>query len=343
MTEHIDPRVPQGGLSQVRGTTDVPLSDSTVHALLAAAARRWPERDAAVFVDQRVRFTWRQLLDEVEAAAAGLWALGVRQRRPRRHLVAEPAEWLLTQFATARIGADPGQHQPGVPARRARVRAEQGRLPRARHGGALQDRRTTSGCCRARARARRKRAAKVHARGCPSCVVSAWATTATPGMLNFADDGRAGARRARRPSSTRSARRSTADDPINIQFTSGTTGAPEGRDADAPQHRQQRALHRARRCASPRRRAVHPGAALPLLRHGAGVLALRGHGRDDGVPGRRLRRRARRWRRSPRSAAPRCTACRRCSSPSSTTPTSRASTCRRCAPASWPARPARSR
>jgi fatty-acyl-CoA synthase len=43
---------------------------------LAAAARRWPERDAAVLVDQRLRFTWRQLVDEVEVAAAGLWALG---------------------------------------------------------------------------------------------------------------------------------------------------------------------------------------------------------------------------------------------------------------------------
>ena len=76
MTERIDPRVPQNGLSQVCGATDVALSDSTVHARLAAAARRWPERDAAVFVDQRLRFTWRQLLDEVEVAAAGLWVFG---------------------------------------------------------------------------------------------------------------------------------------------------------------------------------------------------------------------------------------------------------------------------
>ena len=105
MTEHGVARVPQGGLSQVRGETDVALSDSTVHALLAAAARRWPDRDAAVFVAQGVRVTWQQLLDEAEAVAAGLWALGVR--RGDRVGIWSPnrVEWLLTQFATARIGA----------------------------------------------------------------------------------------------------------------------------------------------------------------------------------------------------------------------------------------------
>ena len=79
LTEHIDPRVPQGGLSQLRSATDTALSDSTVHALLATAARRWPERDAAVFVDQGLRLRWREFRAEVEAAAAGLKALGLRR------------------------------------------------------------------------------------------------------------------------------------------------------------------------------------------------------------------------------------------------------------------------
>jgi fatty-acyl-CoA synthase len=100
-----DSRMPQGGVSHVRGLVDSELSRSTVHALLADAARRWPARDAAVFVEQGLRFTWQQLHDEVEAAAAGLWALGVR--RGERVGIWSPnrAEWLLTQFATARIGA----------------------------------------------------------------------------------------------------------------------------------------------------------------------------------------------------------------------------------------------
>jgi fatty-acyl-CoA synthase len=105
MTNPIDPRVPQGGLSHVRGAIDSELRRSTVHALLADAARRRPTRDAAVFIEQGLRWTWQQLHDEVEAAAAGFWALGVR--RGDRVGIWSPnrAEWLLTQFATARIGA----------------------------------------------------------------------------------------------------------------------------------------------------------------------------------------------------------------------------------------------
>ena len=105
MTDHADPRVPRDGLSLVRGTSDEPLSDSTVHALLHAAARRWPSRDATVFVEQGVRFTWRQLLEEVEATAAGLWALGVGAGDRVGIWSPNRAEWVLTQFATARIGA----------------------------------------------------------------------------------------------------------------------------------------------------------------------------------------------------------------------------------------------
>ncbi len=101
----LDPRMPRDGLSHVCGTTADALSDSTIHALLATSAARWPDRDAVVFVEQGVRLTWRALAAEVDAAAAGLWALGVR--RGDRVGIWSPnrVEWLLTQFATARIGA----------------------------------------------------------------------------------------------------------------------------------------------------------------------------------------------------------------------------------------------
>jgi fatty-acyl-CoA synthase len=104
-TAVVDPRLPQGGLSHVRGTRDEALSGATVHRLLEKTVQRWPQRDAAVFVEQGVRLTWQQLHDEIEAAAAGLWALGVR--RGDRVGIWSPnrVEWLLTQFATARIGA----------------------------------------------------------------------------------------------------------------------------------------------------------------------------------------------------------------------------------------------
>ena len=96
---------PLDGQSLVRGATDTALSQDTVYQLLAEAARRWPERDAAVFIEQSLRWTWAQLLEQVQHAAAGLWRLGVRKGDRVGIWSPTRAEWLITQFATARIGA----------------------------------------------------------------------------------------------------------------------------------------------------------------------------------------------------------------------------------------------
>jgi len=99
------PCLPVDGQSLVRGATDVLLSSDTVYQLLAEAAGRWPERDAVVFVEQGLRWTWAQLLEQVQHAAAGLWRLGVRKGDRVGIWSPNRAEWLITQFATARIGA----------------------------------------------------------------------------------------------------------------------------------------------------------------------------------------------------------------------------------------------
>ena len=87
-------------------------------------------------------------------------------------------------------------------------------------------------------------------------------------------------RRARR-------RRWRFDDPINIQYTSGTTGLPEGRHALAPQHPQQRLLRRRAARLHRGRPGLRPGAALPLLRHGDGQPRLHHARRLHGLSRRR--------------------------------------------------------
>ncbi len=91
--------------SLVEGPTDVPLSRETVFGLLAVTAKQWPDRPAAVFVEQGLRFSWSQLFEQVETAAAGLAQLGVKKGDRVGIWSPNRAEWLVTQFATARLGA----------------------------------------------------------------------------------------------------------------------------------------------------------------------------------------------------------------------------------------------
>ena len=98
-------RMPIDGLSHVRGTTDVPLLECTIPELLADTVARWPDRDAAVFLAEGLRWSYRDFAAEVDRVAGGLLAIGV-QRGDRVGIWApNRSEWLLTQFATARIGA----------------------------------------------------------------------------------------------------------------------------------------------------------------------------------------------------------------------------------------------
>ena len=99
-----DAGFPMGGLSHVRGATGEPLIEATIPALLARTVARMGDAPAIVFSAQDIRRTWREFAADVDRLASGLAALGLRRGdrvgiwSPNRY------EWLLTQFATARIG-----------------------------------------------------------------------------------------------------------------------------------------------------------------------------------------------------------------------------------------------
>ena len=97
--------VPANGLAHVRGTTDRPLLDATLPAFLAEIVRRHGARDAAVFCQPGVRWTYREFARAVDRLAAGLLSIGVYRGDRVGIWAPNRPEWLLTQFATARIGA----------------------------------------------------------------------------------------------------------------------------------------------------------------------------------------------------------------------------------------------
>ncbi|MEQ8268630.1 MAG: AMP-binding protein [Parvibaculum sp.] len=91
-------------LSHVRGGTTPPLRQETIGDALSAAAQRWPDSEALVSVHQGIRWTWRELNQKAEALAAGLVALGLKRGDRLGIWSPNNAEWALTQFATAKAG-----------------------------------------------------------------------------------------------------------------------------------------------------------------------------------------------------------------------------------------------
>lgn len=62
--------------SYAHGSGDTPLLGVTVGQLLDTAARRWPDHDALIVVDQGVRWNRREQRERARDFAAGLLALG---------------------------------------------------------------------------------------------------------------------------------------------------------------------------------------------------------------------------------------------------------------------------
>ena len=90
--------------SYVAGTTDLPLIEDTIGAMLDRAVSRWPEREALVSVEQGVRWTYEEFGRRVDELARGLMSLGLERGDRLGVWAPNCAEWTLTQFATAKAG-----------------------------------------------------------------------------------------------------------------------------------------------------------------------------------------------------------------------------------------------
>ena len=77
----------------------------TMGAVLAETARRHAQVEAMVFPQLGRRWTWQQFAGDVDAAARGLLALGIRRGEHVAVWATNVPQWVLLQFAAARIGA----------------------------------------------------------------------------------------------------------------------------------------------------------------------------------------------------------------------------------------------
>lgn len=77
----------------------------TIGQVLDATSRRYSEQQAAVFPHRDWRVSWREFVEQVDETARGLLALGIGRGDHVGIWATNVPEWVLLQFATARIGA----------------------------------------------------------------------------------------------------------------------------------------------------------------------------------------------------------------------------------------------
>jgi len=198
--------------SYVSGTSETPLLGETIGACFDRAAAQWGSYDAVVVRPQQIRWTYAELKQRVDALAAGLLALGLEPGDRIGIWSPNNAEWVLTQFATAKAGLilvniNPAYrlHELEFAVRHSGCRAiiTAASFKTTDYLGMLRTLRSEN---------RLPHLELVIALGAPQ-----------RDCLTFDEISRADSGRLAELSSVLQ-----FDDPINIQFTSGTTGLPKG-------------------------------------------------------------------------------------------------------------------
>ena len=203
------PAQPVRAPSYANGVSDVPLLGDTIDANLARTVAAFPDRAAMVDVPSGRRWTYAEFDADVETLARALLALGVEKGERVGIWAPNLPEWVVSQYATARVGAILVNINPAYRTSELAYVLRQARV------------RTLLSAERFKTSDYREMVGQVRGE-CPALREIFFIGTDDWGaLLDRASevDDRAVAERAATLS---------FDDPINIQYTSGTTGFPKG-------------------------------------------------------------------------------------------------------------------
>ena len=91
--------------SYTSGISDIPLLGLTIGDLFDRTVEKYPDHPALISRHQHIRLTYSELQTQVNQCAKGLMALGLRKGQRIGIWSPNRTEWCITQFATSKIGA----------------------------------------------------------------------------------------------------------------------------------------------------------------------------------------------------------------------------------------------
>ncbi|WP_366141194.1 AMP-binding protein [uncultured Tateyamaria sp.] len=213
--------------SYLHGVSDRPLVGMTVGQLLEQTATKHPDTDALVVPYQNLRWSYAELNRQADEMAAGLLALGLEPGDRVGVWAPNMAEWVALQFATAKAGLILVNINPAY-----RLAELECALNQTGVCALITVQTFKTSDYMAMLNALMPELAGAQ----PGCLSAAkiptlrWVITlegaATPGTITY-EEVRARATEGTRQQVKELAQTLQFDDPINIQFTSGTTGRPK--------------------------------------------------------------------------------------------------------------------
>jgi fatty-acyl-CoA synthase len=90
--------------SYAHGASDQPMLGDTIGVQFDRTVARWGDRIGLIVHQQGIKWTWAELAEHVDAFAAGLVAIGLQPGDRIGIWSPNNAEWIITQFATAKAG-----------------------------------------------------------------------------------------------------------------------------------------------------------------------------------------------------------------------------------------------
>ena len=209
------------------GDTNGPLIEATIGRHFEAMARRFPDREALVSCHQNLRYSYRELDVEANRLASALLNSGVAKGERVGIWAHNCAEWLFMQIATAKVGIVLVNINPAY-----RVTELEYALNKVgcKMLVTMTAYKTSDYLGIVRELAPEIDAAtsgRLQAKRAPQLLtVVQLGRQGVPGMLSFAELMARGD--PNDPAIDAAGATLTSSDPINIQFTSGTTGFPKG-------------------------------------------------------------------------------------------------------------------